>query len=279
MAGETMTFTITGADGQEQQVTVPADSVYSAVEGAGYIKPDKVGKDIERRVASIIKNKGLRDPKELLTDDEFLAQAREGFVKAEEASGAKDQLREALDKQAREIENGKLKPLQDQLAARQAKEDVLLARDMERQILNAAREAGVQERFLKSRNGRPPLIVQQLQDMFAYDDDTSEFYASKGEDFVLSKKDGDNTYQTIAEAIEEWAQDPANADLLDKSGQPGPSRERTGNGGGGRHEPGIVILSEEEASDTPTWTKALASVNGDASKIRVKRNAERNLFM
>lgn len=278
---EAMTFTITGPNGEEQQVSVPAEAVYSAVEGAGYVKPDKVAKDLARRVDTIIKNKGLRDPKELLTDDEFLAQARAGFVKETEAGGAKDQLREALDKQAREINERDVKPLQTKLTAKEEREEVLLGRDLERQIVQAARDAGVQDRFLKSRNGKPPLIVQQLSDMFAFDDDGREFFAAKGEDFVLSKKDGENTYQTVAEAIEEWAQDPANADLLDKTGQAGPSRDRINGNGNGvvRREAGVVVLSEEEASDVPTWNKALEQVGGDASKIRVKRNSERQLFM
>lgn len=272
MAGDTFTFTVAGPDGKETEVTVPQDAVFQVVEGKGFIREDKISKDIDRRVRSIIEKKGLKDPKELLTDEEFLAQAREGYVpKATDgkdgdgAAASAKQLHDALERQRQDLLNKEVKPREDKLTAAQQREEMLLQRDLDRQLGIALRDAGIKKSLL-------PAAVTMLRERMALNDEDGEFYVADDKDnFVLSKLGGANTYQTVIEGVMEWAADPTNADWIDAQGQGGPGvgtgKGRRGEGG----EPGVITVTEEQAQDGNFMSGVLQKVGGDWTKVRIKR--------
>jgi hypothetical protein len=301
MPAEVMTFKIAGEDGKETEVSIPNDAVFRAVEGAGFVREDKIAKDLDRRVKSIIEKKGLKDPKELMKDEEFLASVREahGWIPKPDGSTvdpatgetvSRREMQEALNRQQKQLTDEaerkrqalltqEVTPREEKLRAAAEREEILLAKDLQRQILLAAREAGVKVPFLTSKNGRPAPIVQLLADQFAYDDETREFYSSDADgNFLLSKnREGENTYETIMEYVLSWATDPANKDMIDTTGQGGPG---VGGSRGRREgaEPGVVTISEEQAQDGNFMNGLLTKVGGDWGKIRIKRGGDQKFI-
>lgn len=268
MAGEVFTFKVAGTDGTEHEVAVPQDVVFQAVDGHGMIREDKVGKDLDRRVRSIIEKQGLKTAEEFLSDAEALKKAREGYVPV--GSGhdgdAQKQLVSALEKQRADIENREIKPREEKLTAAQQREETLLQRDLDRQLGIALRDAGVKKALL-------PAAVAMLRERMALNDEDGEFYVADASDnFVLSKTGGQNVYQTVAEGVGEWAADQANSDWIDAQAQGGPGvgggRSRKGDG-----EPGTIQVTEEQARDGNYMAGVLQKVGNDWSKVRIKRDA------
>lgn len=268
MAAEVFEFTVAGENGVETKVAVPQESVAAAIEGKGWVRQEKIGADIDRRVRSIIEKQGLKKPEELLKDEDFLKQARDGFVPVGTGhdGDAQKQLLSALEKQRQDLENREIKPREEKLTAAQQREEALLARDLDRQLGIALRDAGVKKALL-------PAAVAMLRERMALNDEDGEFYvADDSDNFVLSKTGGKNVYQTVAEGVADWAGDATNADWLDNQAQGGPGvatgKGRRGDGG----EPGTIQVTEEQARDGNFMAQQLAKVGGDWQKIRIKRD-------
>jgi len=277
MSNETMPFKIAGADGKDVEVQIPMAAILDAVKDT-HVQKDRVAADLDKRVQSIIKNQGLRKAEELLEDEAFVAQVLEkhgvkGGTSDDKAAAAK-QLQDAIAKAIADVKEKQIKPLEEKLTAKETREQSLLVKDLERQIVQAAAAAGLKKSMLRPLGkGKPAAVVAMLSDMFAYDDETNEFYTSEdGENFVLSTDpNSGTTYETVAERIAKWIEDPANADFVDSTGQKGPGVSGTKGGKGG--EPGVIFLTPEEAGNHRLWTEAVKKVGGDASKVRVKPSA------
>lgn len=274
-----VTFTLKGADGKDVQVQVPREAVLDAVKET-HVPASRFDAEIDRRVKGIVKNQGLRKAEELLDDESFAAQVAEkhGLVKksdgAPDAAAQSQQLKDAIAKALADVEAKRIKPLEEKLTAKEAREEALLAKDLERQIIQAAAPY-VRKALLKSPAAHKQApIVAMLADMFAYDAESGEFYVADGKDnFVLStRRDSTSPFKTVDEAIAEWVANKENADFL-LPGQTGPG---AGGGAGGQHGAvmGAITLSAEEASDAEVFRAALAKVGGDVTKVRVRRPGE-----
>lgn len=272
-----VTLTVKGPDGKDQQIQVPQEVVLDAVKET-HVPAARFDAELDRRLKGVIKNQGLRKAEELVDDETFLASVMEkhGLVKkgegAPDPAAASAQLKDAIAKALADVEQKRIKPLEEQLTAKAAREDALLAKDLERQIIQAAAPY-VRKALLKpTAPGKPAPIVAMLADMFAFDEDTGDFYVANGDNtFVLStRRDSDNPFKTVEEAVAEWVANKENADFL-APGQSGPGVQ--GGGGAGGHV-GVITLTAEEAQDARTYNAALAKVGGDHAKIRVKRPGE-----
>lgn len=270
-----VSFTVKGADGKDLQFQVPQEAVLDAVKDQ-VVPTSRFDAEIDRRVKGIVKNQGLRKAEELIDDEEFLGKIAEkhGLVKKGEGDGKPDaaaasaQLKDAIAKALADVETKRIKPLEEKLTAKQAREDALLAKDLERQIIQAAAPY-VRKALLKSSApGKPAPIVAMLSDMFAFDEDTEEFYVAAGDNtFVLStRRDSDSAFKTVEEAVAEWVANKDNADFL-APGQGGPG---VGGGAGNTGTVGTITLTAEQAQDARTYNAALTKVGGDHSKIRVQ---------
>jgi hypothetical protein len=272
MADETVTFKVTGADGKVTDVVVPQTAVLEAVKES-HVPKDRIEADLARRVASMIKNGGYVKQDELLDNAEFAGRVAEkhGFTKGTAGGddAAAKQLKDAIARAMADLDTKTIKPLTEKLAAGEKREKDLRLRDRERQILQAATDAGIKKPLLKAATkGKAAPIVAMLED--AYVEYNGDYVVSDGKDgYVLStSRDPEQTYKSIAEHVAEWAADPANADFVDPTGQRGAT---VGGGGkGGKAVAGEIIMTHEEASDGTSYAAALAKVGGDHSKIRVR---------
>lgn len=276
MAGEgtpqTVVLKVAGADGAETEVQVPREAVLAAL-GGEYLPKDTIGKELDRRVASIVKNKGLRTVDEFLSDDEVIAKVLEAN---KHKAGAKDepvtpeQIRAAVAEARKEWEAKELSPLKESNTKLTAREEELLVRDMERQIIQAAAAAGVKPALLKSpRKGVDAPIVAMLRDVFAFDAESGEFFVADGDHFAFDPQgNNENPYKTIARYLEDWVGDKDNAEFV-VPGQGGAGV--SGNRGGGRPTAGFVELTQEQANDQKTFQAALEKVGGDYTKLRIQR--------
>lgn len=268
MPNETMELTGLGADGKEVKITVPAAAIYGLVKET-HLPKDAVAADLDRRAQSIVKSGGYVKRDDLLADEAFVASVLEKHgKKANEGDGAAaQQLKDALARQAADLDAKIVGPLKKSLEEKGKRESSLLVRDLERQIIQHAAPY-VRDGLLKAPGKNKPVpIVTLLEDAFAYDEETGEFYVADGDNFVISGS-GHSTYKTVEEYVGEWLADPVNADWL-KPGQGGAGA--TGQGSKGRPGDGSITLSAEEASDARVYGKALEKVGGDHSKIRVQR--------
>jgi len=268
MSDETMELSGIGADGKEVKITVPVAAIHGLVKDT-HLPKDSVAKDLDKRAQTIVKNGGYVKRDELAADETFIAGILEKHgKKANEGDGAAaSQLRDALKRQADDFETKVAGPLKKSLEEKGKRESALLVRDLERQIIQAAAPF-VKDGLLKAPGkGKPLPIVTLLEDAFAYDEETGEFYVADGDNFVISGS-GNSTYKTVEEYVGEWLADPINTDWL-KPGQGGAGA--TGQGSKGRSGDGHVTLTAEEASDARVYGKALEKVGGDHSKIRVQR--------
>lgn len=269
-----ITFQVTGADGKATEVAVPASAVLDAVKDT-HVPKDRIEADLNRRVQSVLKNGGYRKQEELLDDEEFAGKIAEkhGFTKgaATNDGDAAKQLKDAVARALADVDTKTVKPLTEKLAAKEKRENELLVRDRERQILQAAADAGIKKAMMKAlAKGRAAPIVAMLEDTFEYDQESGEYYVSKGDgEFVLStSKDADQTYQTISEFVAGWAADPANADFVDPTGQKGAGV--SGGGKGARGAVGEIVLTHDEAQNGG-YEAALKKVGGDHTKVRVRQ--------
>lgn len=263
---------VAGADGKETEVAVPMSAIMDAVKDT-HVPKDRIESDINRRVQGIVKNQGLRKPEELLDDETFVAQVLEkhgGKPKGGDDEASK-QLKDALAKARKDFEDKELGPVKARLQEKEDREQALLVRDLERQILQAAADSGVLRSLLKApARGKPAPIVSMLEDTFAYDAETGEFYVADGDSFVLSTSaDKSTTYKGVDEYVKEWASQKENADFL-QPGQRGPGMGGQGDRGGPRGGTGSVVLTPEEAGNYATYQDALKRVGGDHSKIIVR---------
>lgn len=255
----------TQVDGKDVKITLPDDAVFNAVRET-HLPKDAVAKDLDKRAQAIVKNQGLRKPEELLDDEAFVAQVLEkhGKKTGTDDEAASRQLKDALARQRQEFEAKELNPLKQSLTAQTDRERKLLIRDLERQILQAAAPY-VREGLLKSPGkGRPAPIVTLLEDAFAYDEDSNEFFVADGDNFVISGS-GVSTYKTVEEFVQEWVADKANTDWV----RPGQAGSDARGGASSTRVAGDVVLSQEEASNARVYAEALKRVGGDHSKIRV----------
>lgn len=278
---QTVEFVFKGEDGKETKVAVPLTAVHDAVRET-HVPKANVEADFGRRLASTIKNQGLRKPEELLDDETFIGQVtqKHGLKKAGEADATHaQQMKAAVDRALADQETKVIAPLKADITKRQERELQYRQRDLERQILQAATPLAKDSMLKTPSKGKLAPIVALLRDNFAYDEQTNEFYQYDGrlEDgspkFIVSTR-GQSTYVPIDEFVASWFGQPENVDF-GKGGQGGPN-VGTGKGGpaGQPGSTGDVWLTEDEARDHQTYMKALDKVGGDYSRVKIRGQSQ-----
>jgi len=96
--------------------------------------------------------------------------------------------------------------LRKQLAEREARENALLARDLDRQLEIALRDAGAKKALI-------PGATRGLCDEFAWDENTGDFYVCDKDDKFVPSPTGSG-YKTVEELVTEFAAKPENADFF-----------------------------------------------------------------
>lgn len=249
-------------DGKEIDIEIPDD----VIAGAGFTKSETFQQELTRRAMSIARGAGLKDPKELLKDPEFVKQVLEATgakipdANATDAEGKAVQA--ALDRQRQDILNREVNPLLEKQKVAEAENEKLLERDLQRQIIMSAAATGVVKKGLlkpTTAGGEPP-IVAMLSGVFGYDTDTKEFYVLEGEGFAFSQN-GATQYMTVQEYVDRWIADKDHADFIDSAGQRGPGLQIPS--GGKQGGPAMAVhISRADSRDL----RKLQAAKAEATK-------------
>lgn len=229
-----MKITGTGSDGKPIEVDVPDGT---------FVPSDALARDYIPRAAHDqefarlrSQSQGLKNPEELLRDQEFRAKALETWgVKQREPTKDEQERIAAIRK---ELEEAEVTPLRSRLEESDTRVRRLLDRRLESELVQAALGAGVKPSLLTRRDGQPAAITAFFDGSLAYDEESDEFYAfdPRQERFVISAEAGRNggsTYKGIREVVTEWAKRPENVDFLHTQRQTGPGFSGTPGGGNG----------------------------------------------
>jgi hypothetical protein len=229
-----------------------------------YVPKKTFSAELDRRATSIIKNKGLRAPDELLDDEEFRAKfiERHGL---DPSKGAKD-FQEQLTRERESLMNREVKPREEKLGKLTERLQRKINRELEAEIMQAAANVPTLRRSLlrATAQGAPAPIVSLLREAFGYSEEHDRWFA-KGKDGFAYPKGGDDPYKSVAEMVAEWAADPANADWHDSQRQAGPEA-RPANGVGGA---GAVTISREDAKDPAKYRKAKADAEKRGVELKI----------
>lgn len=176
--------------------------------------------------------KGFKNPDELLTDTEFRSRAVKEW--GLDPNSTKVEIQETLKRRTQELEEREIKPRDAKLQVAEVQISSLRAKDLRGQIIGAAAEFKIEEKYLKSpTKGGKPLIVSMLEDAFAFDGEHTEWFArgENGNAFRFSQS-GDVPYQTVREFMAIWVSADGK-DFIRSERQPGPNA-RTGEGATGQ---------------------------------------------
>lgn len=211
-------------DGKPVEVEVSNEQIASSGE---FLQKEQFSAELTRRALSIAKSQGYKLPEELVKDPDFVKKVlSEAGVDLSKQGDQAQAVKDALDRQKRDLTEGVVKPLEIKVTAAEQREEELLQRDLQRQIIMAAGAAGIKKTMFKAGPGGVPPIVSMLMDNFAFDTEKREFYVVEGKDresFAFSQLgDASQPYMTVEEFVNRWAQDKANADFIDVRGQAGP---------------------------------------------------------
>lgn len=178
---------------------------------------------------------------------------------------------EKITKLREEWHKGTVEPVIAERDGLKTRLDTLLSQQLDQSILNAAREVGIREEFLKPLTpGSTPMIVSALRNQFGYDEEHNEFFEKDakraGEFAFASKPNGDVPYRTVAERLRLFAEDKANAAYLEKQKARGPNLQHPGGSAGG-----TIVLTAEQASNHELYSKAQAQAAESGGSVVVQQ--------
>lgn len=214
-------------DGQSH--TVDLDAVPTSELQKSYVPKDFMEQEVTRRAKSMAKGMApsLED---ILKEDDHRNQA----LKILGVDPKKGSTPEDLAAKYQEWEAKHLNPLKEEATTYKEQVQSLRSKVLEKDIIQAAVEAGVRDEFLKSvRPGQSPLIVKMMTDLFDLDEESGQFLVKRadGNGFeYASKPSQDSPFKTIQEFFSEWAEDKANAGFLKDQRQRGPGIKEGGRG-------------------------------------------------
>lgn len=208
------------------QDAIPASEVQSK-----YVAKDFMESEVTRRAKSMAQGM-VPTLDDLLKDDNHRTKALD-ILGVKPGKGDPKDPPVDLSEKFQEWEGKHLNPLKDQNKDLSTRVEALLGKVMERDIIQAAVEAGVRPEFLKPvREGASPLIVKMMSDLFGYDEDSGSFLV-RGKDGsweYASRPSSDRPFKTIGEFFQEWSEDKANAGFLQDQRQRGPGHKEGGRG-------------------------------------------------
>ncbi len=222
------------------------------VQSTGLFMPtSKFQEELTRRGVSIATKQGYVKPEDLTPEQIKELATSKGVKLVTEPDPGKTAtaIEEATARQRESWERSELTPVKTKVSELESENETLLQQQLHSQILAAAAAAGIEKTLLRapSKHSLPP-IVSMLQDAFAYDVDTKQFYvmSDDGEGFAFSDKPTeDHPYKDPDEFVNQWASDKANAKFIEVTSQRGPGLQ--GTVGGGRPGQGPVHLSKADS--------------------------------
>ncbi len=202
--------------------------------------------------------KGLKPADEYLSDADFKtkAMATWGLL---DPKATNEEYKNQLARAQNELKEREVLPLQSKLATYEKTVAGLREKDRRGQILQAAAAAGVEEKFLKAptRNGKP-LVVSMLEDAFAYDAESDDWFAKgNGASPYAFSQSGDTPYMTIGEFLSTWVKGDGRD--FAKSTRQGGAESSPAGAGAGAGTPGRVgqelRITQEQMRDIPTFKR------------------------
>jgi hypothetical protein len=218
-----------GPDGQVIEVELEGDLPRGLLTEEQF--QERFDRELERRMGRA--RRAALD--EALKDDEFKGKALTAWgINLDQLAKDGELNAEKVKALRGEWERAALEPVQTELKKSQEKLGRLTGRQLEAEILAAATSVGVRKEFLRPpMEGASPLLVTALRDRFQFDPETDRFYeidAKTGKPKLSAA--GDSDYRTVAEALQRWSEDKANADYLEKRTPTGPRIQGAGGGTG-----------------------------------------------
>ncbi len=227
------------------------------------------------------KSEGLVDADSLITDDEFKTSALEAWGitvdpetgkptgEADVAVKVREGVEAGIAQQRKRWETTELAPLTGRVDKSEAQNVVLMRRDLEREILQAANDAGVKEVYRKAPpTGGLPMIVAQLAPQFGYDEESSRWSlkSRESEGYVASTKATmEAPFKNPSELLGDWKEDKnLQSEYFEDQRQPGPGLNRPGGG------KGAIRLTYQESQDAGKYRAAKA----EAEKLGVALEVE-----
>jgi hypothetical protein len=260
-------------NGAEIEIPRPEGLVPLTEVNEKYMPKSAFESELGRRVDGVIRNKGYKLPDELLGDEQFRGKAIESWGLKPDQTQA--QLQEQLKKQAEQLNERELKPLQTKLTAAEKKLAIAQTKDLAAQILQTV--AGkVKPGLLKSpATGAMPPIVSMLTGAYAHDDEHDNWYArgQGASGFQFSTKGDGTPYMTVAEHLANWLADPVNADFLIEQRQAGPGSKAAGDDAapGGVVKGKTLVITEADARNPATYRLRKEEAQKKGLEIEIQR--------
>lgn len=148
--------------------------------------------------------KGLKNPDELLQDQEFRTKAVATW--GLDPTATSEQLTKQLEKARVELQEREIKPRDKKLADATGEIGRLRAKDLRGQIIQAAAALKIEDKYLKApTRGGKPLIVSMLEDTFGFDAEHGEWFAKGDKGTFVYSQSGEVPYQGVTEFMTAWA--------------------------------------------------------------------------
>lgn len=198
-------------NGSEVEVEAP-EGWLSPEEAANRVTKDFMQSEITRRLAQA--RRGYVKEDEVLESDEFREKALAHWNVQPGKKGLSD---EDVAKIRSNIESTLVNPLKQQNEKLSKSLERLYRQDLELQIVNAAREAGVQEHWLKPpREGLPAPIVNMVASYFGQSQEhDGAWFLREGDGFAYAKNPSQaQPFKSVSEFLPEFVSSKENATIF-----------------------------------------------------------------
>lgn len=264
-------------DGTTHEVALPDGYVSQAAIAETHMAKDLFNTEVTRRATSIAAEDGRRKPEDLLGDKDFITKVMEAndlVPKGKEITLDPNKPVEPTADQIVSLQTDwrrkELEPVATELEDSQNRNRRLTRRMLVSDIVQAASLAGVKERFLLPVvEGQDPPVVSMMGDVFRFNSEHERHFVAEGEKgFVITSDPKSKLpYKTPSEFITGWAGLPENTDFVDVDKRTGPDLDvPPGTQTSGKD----VLLSQEEASDHATYSRAQVLATKRGGTVRVK---------
>jgi hypothetical protein len=215
--------------------------------------------------------KGLKPADEYLGDPEFKNKAMSTWGLLD-PKATNEEYKAQLERQRVELLEREVKPRETKLVESGKTIEALRLKDLRGQILQAAAATSVEERYLKNpTKGGKALVVSMLEDAFAWDAESGEWYAkgaSTGAPYAFSQS-GETPYMTVPEFLATWAKGDGK-DFVKSQRQAGAESNPSGGAAAGGISGQVgreLRLTAEQFRDIPFYKTMLAKAQKEGLTI------------
>lgn len=243
--------------GESVEVDIPG-VIAEADVSAKYTPNDAVTRIVQDRLAQFGKSHVSLD--DITAKPEVKQKVLDllGVKAGSEAAGDVGKQLEGAKKQWAETE---LRPVAEQLQSSKTEIEALRRDRLTDQIVAAAARVGVKAPLLNPPvPGAKPAIVAMLEQAFAFDDKTRQWYArgaNTDQPFAFSAQPtGAQPYKTVEELMGDWSKTQANKEFVGSTMQGGPGLQNGGSGQGG-----VGFISQADARNPTKYRVAKAAAD------------------